>query len=357
MQVAINNFPLKSAHKGRGIGYYAANLIRYLKNDPSLTITEFSSIYEVKGASVVHYPWFDLFFHTLPIRKKFPTVVTIHDVIPLVFPDHYPVGLGGKINFILQKTALRGCKYIITDSISSRKDIVKYLKVEEKKISVVPLAAGEKFRVLKDDAKLLHIRREYNLPERFLLYVGDANWVKNLPFLIEGFKQLLISEDLADIKLVLVGGVFLKNLENINHPELESLKLVNKLIKEYGLGDRIIRPGQLEDDKLVSFYNLAALYIQPSLYEGFGLPLLQAYACGTPVISSNRGSLPEVGDTSAVYFDPQNLRQFVTVATDVLGDPSLRVKLSRLGLEQAAKFSWEKVARETKQVYIKAFKK
>lgn len=354
MKVAINTLPLKSAHKYRGIGYYTTNLLKSLKQETSIEVFECTKLSDVKEANVIHYPWFDLFFHTLPLRRNLPTIVTIHDVIPLVFPQHYPTGLRGKINFILQKMALSSCRYIITDSNTSKQDIARFLKIKNEKIAVIHLAADPKFRILNNDTKLLHIKRQYHLSERFLLYVGDANRVKNLPFLIEGFREILRTPGFSDLKLVLVGGVFLKNVENIDHPELESLKLVNKLIKQYGLDENIIRPGQLEDEELVAFYNLATLYVQPSIYEGFGLPILQAFASGTPVISSNKGSLPEVGGPAAVYFDPTNIRQFTFIARELLEDASLLNKLSKLGLKRSTQFSWKKVAEETESIYLKA---
>lgn len=354
MKIAINTLPLETAHRTRGIGYYTRHLLEALKTDPSVTVSEFQEICEVEDVDVVHYPWFDLFFHTLPVKRRFPTVVSIHDVMPLVFPKHYPVGLKGRFNFMMQTLALRSCKYIITDSKTSKTDICKYLKIGENKISVIPLAADPKFQVIDDDTKLLYIKRKYRLPDRFLLYVGDANWVKNLPFLIEGFGHLISQNGMEEVKLVLVGGVFLKNVESINHPELESLKLVNRLIKQYGLNTCVIRPGQISDEELVAFYNLATIYIQPSVYEGFGLPVLQALSCGTPVVSSNKGSLVEIGKEAVVYFDPNNLEEFVSVVCDLLRDESLQKKLSKLGLKQAEKFSWKKVLDETKSIYLKA---
>ncbi len=356
MKVAINTLTLKSAHKYRGIGYYTINLLEALKQETSVEISEFTRLSEVKDVNIIHYPWFDLFFHTLPIRRKFPTVVTIHDVIPLVFPQYYPKGLKGKISFMLQKMALSSCRYIITDSDTSKYDIVRQLKIRKDKVIVIPLAADAKFRVLNNDTKLLHIKRQYRLPERFLLYVGDANRIKNLPFLIEGFREVLKTPGFSGLKLVLVGGVFLKNVENIDHPELESLKLVNKLIKQYSLDENIIRPGQIEEEELVAFYNLATLYVQPSTYEGFGLPILQAFGCATPVISSNRGSLPEVGGQAAVYFDPANIKQFTAIVTELLNDSSVLNKLSRLGLQRSAHFSWKKVAQTTEAVYMKSIR-
>ncbi|MDO8639252.1 MAG: glycosyltransferase family 1 protein [Candidatus Daviesbacteria bacterium] len=325
-------------------------MLENLKKDPEIDIQEFTEISEVKEADIIHYPWFDFFFHTLPINKKFKTVVTIHDVIPLMFPEHYPVGLKGKYFFLLQKLALKNCKRIITDSDISKADISKYLKQEEKKISVVHLAANENFKI-QTDTKLIHIKRKYHLPERFILYVGDGNWVKNIPFLIEGFKELSKINDFSDVALVLINGVFLKNLENIDHPELKDLKKVNELIKYNNLEDKVIKPGDLDLDELISFYNLATVYVQPSLYEGFGLPILEAFRCGVPVLSSNRGSLMEVGGNAATYFDPTKMDQFVSLLMEVLENKSLRDKLSKLGFQQAEKFSWEKVIDETKKVY------
>lgn len=352
MKVAINVIPLHSAHKTRGIGYYTDCLIANLKKDNSIQIQEFLKINEVKNVDLVHYPWFDLFFHTLPIRKPFPTIVTIHDVIPLVFPEHYPIGLRGKINFFLQKISLQNCNFFITDSKISKKDLIKYLKIKDEKIAIIPLAADRSFRVLSD-TELIRIKRKYNLPEKFLLYVGDANWVKNLSFLIDRFKEIIQASGSDNVKLILVGGVFLKNVEHIDHPELQSLKALNRKILEYKLEDKILRPGQLEDEELVAFYNLATIYVQPSLYEGFGLSVLQAFSCGTPVVSSNKGSLPEVGGNAAVYFDPTNIGQFKSIILEILKDKSLQNKLSKLGEEQAAKFSWDKVSNETKIVYEK----
>lgn len=356
LRVAINIAPLKTLHKTRGIGYYTRNLLELLKQDNSIQVQEFVKLQEVKNADVLHYPWFDLFFHTLSLKRPFPTVVTIHDVIPLVFPKHYPIGMKGKINFILQKMALNNCKFIITDSEASKQDIMKYLKIKQTKIVVVPLATDPKFKALSD-TELLRVRRKYQLPGQFLLYVGDAGWNKNLPFLIEGFLQIIRSLKLSNLKLVLVGGVFLKDVEDIDHPELESLKRTNRLIKEYRMEDKIVRPGNLDDCELVAFYNLATIYVQPSLYEGFGLPILQAFSCGTPVVSSNRGSLREIGGKAAVYFDPENLNQFISIVKEILENTSLQIKLSRLGLEQVKKFSWDKVINETKSVYEEAVRK
>lgn len=350
MKIAFNVLPLKSAHKGRGIGYYTQHLLNALKQDQTLKIQEFTNISEVKDADVIHYPWFDFFFHSLPLKRPISTVVTVHDVIPLKFSRHYPVGIKGRFNLFLQRSALKSCKVVITDSQASKNDITGYLKIPPQRVEVIYLAADSQFRILPD-AKLLYIKRKYKLPDQFMLYVGDANWVKNLPFLIRGFNEILKTEKFGNLNLCLVGEVFLKKVDTIEHPELESLKQVNNLIKQYKLEDKIIKPGKIENEDLVTIFNLATLYIQPSIYEGFGLPILQSFASGLPVIAAKSGSLPEVGGNAAVYFDPYNLNQFKTTVLEVLQNKSLREKLQKAGFAQVEKFSWRKVEDETKKIY------
>ena len=277
-------------------------------------------------------------------------MVTVHDVMPLIFPRNYPIGLKGKVNFYLQKRSLNKCKKIITVSQTSKDDIVKLLKIKADKIVVIPEAASDKFKMLSE-GQILNVKRRYKLPDRFLLYIGDANFVKNLPFLIDSFQILRKKSGFGDLNLVLVGGVFLKKVDNIDHPELESLKQVNKKIKDNNLEDFVIRPGQVNEDNLVGFYNLATVYVQPSIYEGFGIPLVEAFSCGTPVICSNTSSLPEVGGDAAIYFDPKNKNQFISLLEQILKDSSLQTKLSKLGLKRAAMFSWEKVALDTLKLY------
>ncbi len=352
MKIAINTQPLKTGHKDRGIGNYTSNLIEALKSDPNIEITEFTNLSQVKEVDLIHYPWFDFYFHTLPINKPYPAIVTIHDVIPLKFKDHYPFGLRARFNLGLQKLALSGSKQIITDSNVSKKDIIDLLRVRPDKISVVYLALGEDFKVLSSTEQLL-VKRKYRLPNRYLLYVGDANWTKNLPFLIESFNQLIKEGGLSDLKLVLVGGVFLKKVENIDHPELESLKLVNRLIEKYALAEKVIRPGNIDTKDLVAFYNLATIYLQPSIYEGFGLPIIEAMACGVPVVCSEGGSLPEVGGQAPVYFNPGRSKQLLSIIREILDSHSLQNKLSELGLKRAKEFSKEKFASEIKKIYSK----
>ncbi len=354
IKVAVNILPLKNAHKNRGIGHYTRNLVEGLKNDPQIKLYEVTDT-NVGDVDIYHYPWFDLFFRSLFIKKNIPTVVTIHDVIPLKFNAHYPIGIKAKINLYLQKLALKKSSIIITDSKISKSDIEKFLKINPDKIEVIALAQDKDFRILSQPSLML-AKRQYQLPDQFLLYVGDANFTKNLPFLIKAFKDLIVLPKLSDLKLILVGEAFLKNVEKINHPELESLKMVNRLIKEGNLEKNILRMGKIEKSDLIALYNLATIYVQPSIYEGFGLPVLEAMACGAPVVCSSAGSLKEVGGEAAVYFDPENSEQFKSIIKEVLENRSLQSKLSNLSLKQASRFSLEKMILQTKLVYSKILK-
>lgn len=351
MKVAINIKPLLDDNRFRGVGSYTRNLITYLKKTPTEVI-EFEDFTQVGKVDLVHYPFFNPFFRTLPLRSKIPIVVTIHDVMPLLFPDNYPVGIRGKVNLQLQKLSLKNCRRVITDADVSKKDISKLLDVSPGKIDVIPLAAGDEFKILPK-VVTQKVKAKLELPDKFILYAGDVNYVKNLPSLIKAFFKIKKNND--DLKLVLVGGSFLKEVSNNVHPELESLRMVNRLIEEHKIDRDVIRLGQIDVEDLVAIYNLAAFYIQPSLYEGFGIPLLEAMKCGCPVISSNTGSLLEVGRDAVLYFDPLNIDDLVNCMLNLLSDGVLRNKVIKKGFERSADFSWQKTVQQTIEVYEKSF--
>ena len=346
MRIGFNVTPLQGGHSVRGIGSYTRNLLEELKKT-DLEIVEFTDPNKISDVDLIYYPWFDLFFRTLRIGK-IPTVVMVHDSMPLIFPKAYPSGIKGKINLIFQRRELKKAKLIVSNSETSKKDISKYLGINKDKIFTIPLAAGSEFRVLPEaDKKKTKVK--YNLPDQFLLYVGDANYVKNLPFLIKGFKEVKETNKFKDFKLVLVGGAFLNR--DLNHPELASLQEVHELVKKNGLEAVVMMPGQIGISDLVGFYNLASLYIQPSLYEGFGIPVLEAMKCGCPVLSSNAGSLPEVGGEAALYFNPEDLGRMVNQINKLLNNDKEQLELVKKGIKRADKFSWKRVAKETLDVF------
>lgn len=344
MKVAFNISPLNSGHKTRGIGSYTFNLLSKLKKQEDIFIQEFTEFNEIKDTDIVHIPYFDLFQHTLPLKKKFPTVVTIHDVTPLVFPTHYPKGLRGTTNLLFQKIALKNVSRVITDSQSSKKDIAKYLNVNLEKIDVIYLAPSEDFKIINDKNKLNIVAKKYNLPKKFALYTGNVNWNKNLLNLTAACKT-------ADIDLVTVGSGFEKK-DNLNHPELSSYK---QFLAKYENDPNVKILGYVDSNDLVSVMNLAAVVLLPSFYEGFGLPILESQACGTPIVTSNISSMPEVAGDGAVLVNPYSVEE-IAKAIEKITINDERLKMQKLGFVNIKKFSWEKCAKKTVEVYKKVLK-
>lgn len=340
MRVAIDISPIKTEHRVRGIGAYTQNLINQFKKESrGVEFKFFSKPNSPPPADIIHYPYFDLFFHTLPIRKKARRVVTIHDVIPLIFRTHFPVGVRGSINLFLQKRALKNTDFVICDSKASKTDIANKLSYPAEKIHVVYLAAGKNFKKLDDQSQLLEIRKKFRLPNKFVLYVGDVNWNKNIEGLILALAKI-------KIHLVLVG-------QAITNGNLAPVKKINRLINQNNLEKRIIKTGFVNEDDLIAIYNLAELAVQPSFYEGFGLPVLESMACGTPVICSNSGSLSEIAGP-AIICDPTDPNNIAASIERVLGlDSKTRAALIKKGFEHGMKFSWQKTAQKTINIYKK----
>lgn len=316
--------PLTSSHSIRGVGFYTKRLLPELKKQShnfDIEILEIENLLKIKNLKlkIMHYPYFDLFRHTLPIFKKSKTIVTVHDVIPLEFPDHYPQGLRGWFNLQLQKIALSRVEGVITDSYASVKFIHKYLGVPHAKLKLVYLAADKIFK------KIANPKNKFKLPKKFVLYVGDINYNKNIPNLVTACK-------LANLSLIIVGkqAAQLEKLD-LSHPELSHLRNLDL--------NSVLRIGFVSDQDLVDIYNLATVYCQPSFAEGFGLPILEALACGTPVACSNTSSLPEIAGDNAAYFDPHDVKS--------MSQAIIKAKPP----ETKPKFSWEKTAKQTLMVY------
>lgn len=328
LNVWINDSSTTGGHAFRGIGIYTRNLLDALKKNKN------TKLVDKQEADIYHYPYFDFFFDTLIPDKKKPTVVTVHDVIPLIYPQHYPAGLKGTIRFFKQKRALKRVQAIITDSETSKKDIIRFLDISQEKIHVVHLAPGKQF-------KKLETTKRYGLPERFILYVGDVNYNKNVEGLIRAFSLLKTK----DVFLVLVGRGF-------QGDSIEAKRTL-QLIEELNLKDKIVMPGFVKDGDLVKVYNLATLYCQPSFYEGFGLPVLEAMACGVPVVASRTQVLVEVAEDAAYFVDPKKPEEIAKGLEKVLTDDKLKRALVKSGLLHVQQFSWSKVGDETLNVYKK----
>lgn len=340
MRVKIDISKLHKLSQQRGIGFYTRNLIEELKKNDHVDLKVVETTTDNRDCDVLHFPFFDLFRTTLPLSKYANTVVTIHDVIPLVFPQHYPPGIKGRLAFLKQKLSLKNVKAVITDSKASKKDIQKYLGVPENKIFPVYLAPGSQFKKITDENALSRTRSRFSLPDTFVLYTGSVNWNKNLLNIAQATVE-------SGIDLVCVGGGFTTK-EDLSHPELKSFK---SFMEKFGDNPKVHILGFVENDDLVNIINLAKAVVQCSFYEGFGLPILEAQACGTPVITSNLASMPEVAGSGAILVDPNSSEQIKEAIIKMTSDELFRSNLIKKGFENLENFSWEKTAQETLEVY------
>lgn len=346
MKIAIDISPLQTGHKVRGVGFY----LEHLKNSLTKYFPENNYVFFETGQNLpsdidlIHFPYFEPFFLALPIYKKYRTVVTVHDLTPIVFPKAFPRGIKGEIKWQMQKYALKNTNSIITDSNSSKRDVLKYIGVNTQKVDVIYLAAGEDFKKINNsDIKAESLRKKYSLPNKFALYVGDVTWNKNLPRLVDAVKE-------AGIPFVMIGKNLVNEDYDKNNPWNHDLNRVHELVKE----DRnIVRLGFVPTDDLVKIYNLATVFVMPSLYEGFGLPILEAMACGCPVITSKEGSLPEVAKDSAFYVDAYDMDSIANGIKKVFNNESIQKDLSEKGIKHSGQFSWKKTASETLSTYKK----
>lgn len=282
--------------------------------------------------------------HNIPyfISRKIKTTVTIHDLAFKYFPEMFTRLELWKLNF-LTKMAVERSDKIITISQSSKSDILKfYPKINEKKIKVISHGFdGRIFSKERDLEKETEIKNKMDINGKYILYVGVIQPRKNLSILIEAFEKMKSKETNADLKLVLAGGKAWM-WENVFEEVEKSLWKKD-----------IIMPGKIEFRDLGHLMRGAEIFCFPSLYEGFGIPILEAFAARVPVICSNNSSLPEVGGKAAVYFDGKNSSELAEKIEEILKNESLRTELIRKGQEQIEKFSWEKCARETLE-YIKS---
>jgi len=339
MRVLLDTTHLNALSDGRGIGVYTKLLQKHLQmiEGVDLSLQDDGQPYDL-----VHYPYFDLFFHTLPLQKHPKTVVTIHDVIPLVFPNEYKAGIKGTIRFSQQQVSLLSVAAVMTDSESSKQDIVSRLGVPENKIHTVYLAGNPEIHKQPVDTRE-RVRLQRNLPGKFALYVGDINYNKNLPRLVEACSMLP-----TDVHLVLVG-------RTVNNTEIPEGRTLHSAIERFGMKQRTHLLTDVEKaDELSAIFSLASVYVQPSLYEGFGLSVLDAMQCETPVVCANTSSLPEVGGNAAFYVDPYNCKQMAQVIAKTISLNSTDRKAQRVKMQiNLLRFSWEKTAEQTVEVYKK----
>lgn len=271
-----------------------------------------------------------------PAWTRCPSVITMHDLAFMLYPRFLTRDSAryyGQVDL-----AARQADHIIAVSQSTKRDTIRLLGVPESKITVIYEAAHPLFAPLAADVARDFVRTRYDLPANFILFVGTIEPRKNLPTLLRAFKRL--RENYKSDAVLAIAGKRGWLVEE-----------VDRVIAELQLGDAVRFLGGVQNEELVYLYNAARVFVLPSFYEGFGLPPLEAMACGTPVIVSKVSSLPEVVGDAGLLVTPNDAEELAVAMSRVLGDEKLRRELRDKGLVRAQIFSWQRAARETLAVY------
>jgi glycosyltransferase involved in cell wall biosynthesis len=294
------------------------------------------------GIELLHSPCL-----TAPLMLGCPSVITIHDMIWL-FPKKYSQSKAGSLqwkliewyNRLIPRYASKRASAIITVSQVSKEDIATQLKIEPDLIFVTSEAANQSFQPIKEKGPGQAFRKKHGLHFRFILAIGSADPRKNLETLVRAYAMLPDFLQAA-YHLVIVWTA----------PVLAPA--ISKLVTSLGLDDQVQFLNKISNEDLVLLYNEASLFVFPSLYEGFGLPLLEAMACGVPVVAANTSSIPEIAGDAARLFDAKDPQELSRTMAQVLGDEDVKTNMVKKGFQRSATFSWEKCAHETLSVYSK----
>lgn len=285
-------------------------------------------------------------FHSLeamlPLISPCPDVVTFNDLVSFRLPQGH--NKKAHLASILFPLVARRAKRIITISDNTANDVVKYLNIERAKIKTIYLAADvSSLMVDISDGMIENFKRRFNIKNKYILNVGVISPRKNIVRLIKAYAKLLKTGKInCDLILAGPGGWDVKEVEAV--------------IKVENMIERVRLVGDVSRADLAIFYRLAELLVYPSLYEGFGLPVLEAMACGLPVVTSNISSLPEVAGDAARYVDPYDINDLAAAISELLKDDKLRALYRDKGFKRASKFSWKKCAEETLSVYHEVVK-
>lgn len=285
------------------------------------------------GIDLVYFPATYSFFPVWNVKR---VVVTMHDALALAHPELVFPTWQGRVSWSLKEhAAARWADAILTVSESARRDLIAWFRLPEDKVRVVTEGPDAAFGPRDDGPESGAVLARYGIApgSRFVLYVGGLSPHKNLPRLIEAFARGAPD----DVALVLVG-----DLDDVFHTHVPELRAT---VARCGLGGRVVFTGFAPDPDLVFLYNRAYVLVQPSLMEGFGLPPVEAMACGTPVLSSRAGALPEVVGDAGLFFDPTDVAQIAHALHRLLGDPAERDRLARRALRRAGRFTWAASAR------------
>ena len=283
-------------------------------------------------ADIFHSPYV-----VLPLLARTKSIMTIHDLILERYPEYRPRSALQRFYRLVTQLGIKRASLILTVSTSTSRDIQAYYGVHRSRIRVIGNAVNATFQRERNAARLAAVRKHYNLPERFILTVGAGRPHKNVKTLVEAFARL----DSAFAPSLVIGGE-----HDARFPDE-----VRASIDAHGIAHRVIQLGKIREVDLPTIYSLADVFVFPSLVEGFGLPPLEAMACGTPVLASTTSAVAEAVGDAALSFDAWNVEQLAINLRQVLTDTALQSRLTRSGLARVRAFTWERVARETLEAY------
>jgi glycosyltransferase involved in cell wall biosynthesis len=276
--------------------------------------------------------------YTAPLFCPVPVVASVHDVSFLEHPEYFTRSRAGQLRYTVQRTVRKAVR-VFTASEFSKSSIVKAYDLDPDKVLVTPYAMSPSFHTMSRQTARRWTASSYGFTFPFILSVGDLQPRKNYCNLIKAFRDLIGGFPQLQHHLVLVGK------------ETWFSDTVRAAARTSGLEDRIHFTGFVHDEDLLPLYGACEMFIYPSYYEGFGIPILEAMACGRAVACSNTSAMPEVADSAALLFNPYSVPEMVRAMRDLLLDPELRTRMERLGAHRATLFSWEKTARKTLDAY------
>ncbi len=276
--------------------------------------------------------------YTSPLGCKVPLVVSVHDVSYLEHPQYFTKFRSTQLRYTVGRTVQAAAR-ILTPSEFSRKAILRHYRLDERKVVVVPNAVSSSFRPVERESAAAFIEEKFGIRGPFVLTVGDLQPRKNHLGLLHAFEETLRQHPHLPHRLVFVGK------------ETWYSKELHRAVLRSSVAGRVHFTNFVEDPDLLHFYGACHLFVFPSFYEGFGLPILEAMACGRAVACSSSTAMPEVANAAGILFDPYSVPEMARAIADVLLDDEMRVRLERLGTHRAASFTWEKAAQRTLDVY------